>query len=181
MALWRKVTKREEETEEEEETKATATLSDTGNDKRRGNNARGPYLAVPRYLGVGTRHLYSRAHACASKIRDIAFRPPSPPPLPRVGGGGGGGTWTPRFRVTTVHGNEKFPGSRWTPVKYRARPRRGWKWIVFTGRGWEGSKLPVLDNSADSTRMLDVFRSIWSDNNRRPGYRNGYISRMYSV
>lgn len=92
---------------------------------------RGPYLAVPRYLGVGTRHLYSRAHACASKIRDIAFRPPSPPPPRR--------RRTPRFRVTTVHGNEKFPGSRWTPVKYRARPsRRGWKWIVFTERGGGG-------------------------------------------
>lgn len=87
---------------------------------------RGPYLAVPRYLGVGTRHLYSRAHACASKIRDIAFRPPSPPPPRR--------RRTPRFRVTTVHGNEKFPGSRWTPVKYRARPsRRGMKVDRFHG------------------------------------------------
>ena len=127
MALWRKVTKREEKTGGGGGNKSDGHAVGHGEHKRRGNNARGPYLAVPRYLGVGTRHLYSRAHACASKIRDIAFRPPSPPPLPRVGGGGGGGggTWTPRFRVTTVHGNEKFPGSRWTPVKYRARPRRG--------------------------------------------------------
>lgn len=50
-------------------TKGTATLSDTINEEEGGrNNARGPYLAVPRYLGVGTRHLYSRVRFENSRI-----------------------------------------------------------------------------------------------------------------
>lgn len=136
---------------------------------------RGPYLAVPRYLGVGTRHLYSRAHACASKIRDIAFRPPSPPPPRR--------RRTPRFRVTTVHGNEKFPGSRWTPVKYRARPsRRGWKWIVFTERGGEGGSSAEITGAwrfDANVAWMYLFRSIWSDDNRRRDHWNGYFEDIF--